>query len=171
MSLRNSRANRSCVTNVTGLLPAFLLWCSINKTVFGSYIKRSFKRNVKFGGNCFQTELLSRLSHKVCRLFPPGSAVPLRKFTSDNPAKFETQRANSCSPLDQRLWSAFRVVIREQFEPSTIYSSLGFESAPEKLDYNYWSQLREPNYTLGMYHKLLTKQPKNILLNGQCAVV
>ena len=78
---------------------------------------------MKFGGNCYQTELLSRLSHKVCRLFPPGSAVTLRKFTSDSPAKFETQRGNSRNPLDQRLWSAFRVVIREQFEPSTIYST------------------------------------------------
>ena len=34
---------------------------------------------MKFVGNCFQTELLSRLSHKVCRLLP--AAVPLRKFT------------------------------------------------------------------------------------------
>ena len=126
VSLCNRTANRLCVTNVTGLLPACFLWCSINKTVFGSFIKRSFKRNLKFGGNCFQTELLSRLSHKVCRRFP--SAVPLRKFTSDSPAKFETQRANSRSPLDQRLWSAFRVVICEQFEPSTIYSGTLWDS-------------------------------------------
>ena len=81
---------------------------------------------MKFGGNCYQTELLSRLSHKFSRLFP--SAVTLRKFTSDSPAKFETQRANSRSPLDQRRWSAFRVVIREQFEPSTIYSSTLWDS-------------------------------------------
>ena len=128
VSCDSSRGTSLCVTNVTGLLPACLLWCSINKTVFGSFIKRSFKRNVKFGGNCYQTELLSRLSHKVCRLFPPGSAVTLRKFTSDSPAKFETQRANSRSPLDQRRWSAFRVVIREQFEPSTIYSSTLWDS-------------------------------------------
>ena len=126
VSLCNRTANRLCVTNVTGLLPACFLWCSINKTVFGSFIKRSFKRNVKFGGNCFQTELLSRLSRKVCRRFP--SSVRLRKFASDSPAKFETQRANSRSPLDQRLWSAFRVVICEQFEPSTIYSSTLWDS-------------------------------------------
>ena len=43
------------------------------------FTKRSFKRKLKFGGNCFQTELLSRLSHKVFRLLP--STVPLRKFT------------------------------------------------------------------------------------------
>ena len=123
MSLRNRRANRLCVTNVTGLLPACLLWCSINKTVFGSFIKRSFKSKVKFGGNCFQTELLSRLSHKVCRLFPPGSAVPLRKFSSDSPAKFETQRANSRNPVDQRLWSASRVVFWNSLNALIIYSS------------------------------------------------
>ena len=46
------------------------------------FTKRSFKRKVKFGGNCFQTELLSRLSHKVFRLLP--STVPLRKFTINN---------------------------------------------------------------------------------------
>ena len=33
VSLRNRRANRLCVTNVTGLLPACLLWCSSNITV------------------------------------------------------------------------------------------------------------------------------------------
>ena len=43
------------------------------------FTKRSFKRKLKFGGNCFQTELLSRLPHKVFRLLP--STVPLRKFT------------------------------------------------------------------------------------------
>ena len=43
------------------------------------FTKRSFKRKLKFGGNCFQTKLLSRLSHKVFRLLP--STVPLRKFT------------------------------------------------------------------------------------------
>ena len=121
VSLRNRTANRLLVTNVTGLWPACLLWCSNNITVFGSFTKRSFKRKVKFGGNCFQTELLSRLSHKVCRRFP--SAVPLRKFTSDSPAKFETQRANSRNPVDQRLWSASRVVFWNSLNPLLIYSS------------------------------------------------
>ena len=61
------------MTNVTGLLPACLLWYSINIIVFGSFTIRSFKRKVKFGGNCFQTELLSRLSRKVCRLLPSAA--------------------------------------------------------------------------------------------------
>ena len=34
---------------------------------------------MKFGGRFFQTKLLSRLSHKVCR--PLSSTVRLRKFT------------------------------------------------------------------------------------------
>ena len=34
---------------------------------------------MKFGEKLFQTKLLSRLSHKVCRLLP--SPVLLRKFT------------------------------------------------------------------------------------------
>ena len=35
---------------------------------------------MKFGEKLFQTKLLSRLSHKVCRLLP--SPVLLRKFTN-----------------------------------------------------------------------------------------
>ena len=36
---------------------------------------------MSFGEKLFQTKLLSRLSHKVCRLLP--SPVLLRKFTND----------------------------------------------------------------------------------------
>ena len=40
--------------------------------------KHLFRRKVKFGVKLFQTKLLSRLSHKVCRLL--SSPVLLRKF-------------------------------------------------------------------------------------------
>ena len=39
---------------------------------------------MNFGEKLFQTKLLSRLSHKVCRLLP--SPVLLRKFTIENKA-------------------------------------------------------------------------------------
>ena len=43
------------------------------------YKKDLFKKKVKFGGRLFQRKLLSRLSHKVCRLL--FSPVLLRKFS------------------------------------------------------------------------------------------
>ena len=74
-SLCNRRAKRLCVANVTGFIQIRLLWCLITSkvTVLRSFTKRSFKWTVKFGGNCFQTELLSCLSHKVCHLLPSAS--------------------------------------------------------------------------------------------------
>ena len=46
------------------------------------HAKRSVKRTMKFEANFFQTKLLSRLSHKVCRLL--CSKVLLRKLTYNN---------------------------------------------------------------------------------------
>ena len=43
---------------------------------------------MKFGGKVFQTELLSRLSHKECRLL--SSPVLLRKFTNKKPRELLT---------------------------------------------------------------------------------
>ena len=45
----------------------------------GLLLKDLFKRKWKFGKKLFQAKLLSRLSHKVCRLLSPP--VLLRKFT------------------------------------------------------------------------------------------
>ena len=49
-------------------------------TISGLF-KRICLKEGKFGGKCFQTKLLSRLSHKVCRLL--FSSVLLPKFTID----------------------------------------------------------------------------------------
>ena len=68
------------VTNVMGLLLACFVGNSLNIDVFCSSTKRSVQRNVKFCGRFFQTKLLSRLSHKVCRRL--SSPVLLRKFTT-----------------------------------------------------------------------------------------
>ena len=46
------------------------------------FIKRSLQRKVKFGGNHFQTKLLSCLSHKV--FHHPSFPVLLNKFTNIN---------------------------------------------------------------------------------------
>ena len=56
-------AKQLCVTNVTRLLPVGFV-----------------VRKVKFGEKLFQIKLLSRLSHKVCRIL--SSPVLLRKFTN-----------------------------------------------------------------------------------------
>ena len=64
--------NRMRVTNKTRLLRACFVAIFTNINVFWS---------VNFGENLFQTNLLSRLSHKVCRLL--SSPVLLRKFTDD----------------------------------------------------------------------------------------
>ena len=45
----------------------------------GRFKKISVQREVKFGEKLFQTKLLSRLSHKLCRLLP--SPDLLLKFT------------------------------------------------------------------------------------------
>ena len=50
-------------------------------SMFSGLLQRSVYRRVKFGGKFFPTKLLSRLSHKVCRLL--SSPVLLRKFTKD----------------------------------------------------------------------------------------
>ena len=51
-----------------------------NINVSGLLQKDLFKGKVKFGEQLFQTTLLSRFSHKVCRLL--SSPVPLRKLTN-----------------------------------------------------------------------------------------
>ena len=52
----------------------------LNTNVF--LTKKSVQRNLgKFDEKLFQTKLLSRLSHKICRLF--SSPVLLRKFTKN----------------------------------------------------------------------------------------
>ena len=103
------------VTNVTRLSLACFVRNPLNIDVFCSPTKRSVKRYVKFGGRffqrkltpmfsgllqkdlckgkLFQTKLLSRLSHKDCRLlsFP----VLLRKFTTS------FDRRGTCVP---QLW-------------------------------------------------------------------
>ena len=70
-------AKRLCVTNVTRRV---LSWSSRNIYVFWSFTKRYVQMKVKFGEKLFQTKLLSRLAHEVCRL--RSSTVLLRKFTN-----------------------------------------------------------------------------------------
>ena len=52
-----------------------------NTNVFWSLTKKFVQRKGKFDEKLFQTKLLSRLSHKICRLF--SSPVLLRKFTKN----------------------------------------------------------------------------------------
>ena len=52
-----------------------------NTNFFWSLTKKSVQRKGKFDEKLFQTKLLSRLSHKICRLF--SSPVLLRKFTKN----------------------------------------------------------------------------------------
>ena len=47
-----------------------LLWSLLPFNAFWSFTIRSVKKRVKIGGTFFKTKLLSRLSHKVCRLLP-----------------------------------------------------------------------------------------------------
>ena len=85
VSLRNRMAQRRGRQNACGCDKRDRTITCVFVAKFNKYncvlifTKRSFKRKLKFGGNCFQTKLLSRLSHKVFRLLP--STVPLRKFT------------------------------------------------------------------------------------------
>ena len=88
MSLRNRSAGRrgrhnACARQTwQGYYLRVLSWSSLNTYVLWSFTKRSVWRKVTFGENLFQTKLLSRLSHKVCRLL--SSPVLLRKFTNIN---------------------------------------------------------------------------------------
>ena len=69
---KKTTVNRMRVTNKTRLFRACFVVIFTNINVFWS---------VNVGENLFQTNLLSRLSHKVCRLL--SSPVLLRKFTDD----------------------------------------------------------------------------------------
>ena len=55
----------------------------------GRFSKISVQRKVKFGEELFQTKLLSRLSHKLCRLL--SSPDLLLKFTINTPWLFFSQ--------------------------------------------------------------------------------
>ena len=77
VSLRNRTANCMRVTDVTRLLRACFVVIFTNINVFWSFTKRSVWRKLEFGEKLLQTKLLSRLSHKVCRLL--SSPVLLRK--------------------------------------------------------------------------------------------
>ena len=79
VSLRDRTAKRLKAANVTGLLLACFVGNSLNINFFLLFYKKICFRNVKFGGRFFQTKLLSRLSHNVCRRL--SSSVLLRKFT------------------------------------------------------------------------------------------
>ena len=79
VSLRDRTAKLLKGANVTGLLLACFVGNSLNINFFLLFYKKIRFRNVKFGKRFFQTTLLSRLSHKVCRRL--SSPVLLRKFT------------------------------------------------------------------------------------------
>ena len=79
VSLRDRTAKLLKAANVTGLLLACFVGNSLNINFFLLFYKKIRFRNVKFGKRFFQTTLLSRLSHKVCRRL--SSPVLLRKFT------------------------------------------------------------------------------------------
>ena len=72
-------ANHLCLRNVKRLFLAYLVVIFTNINVFWSFTRRSVKKSWKFGEKLFQTKLLSRLSHKVCRHL--SSPFPLHKFT------------------------------------------------------------------------------------------
>ena len=63
-------------------------WSSLNSNVFWSVYKKICLKEVKFGENLFQSKLLSRLSHKLCRLLSIPLPTCLRKFTVNAPWLF-----------------------------------------------------------------------------------
>ena len=79
VSLRDRMAKRLKAANVTGLLLACFVGNSLSINFFLLFYKKICFRNLNFGGRFFQTKLLSRLLHKVCRRL--SSPVLLRKFT------------------------------------------------------------------------------------------
>ena len=84
-SLRNRTAERWGRQNARvwqtwqGYYLRVLLWSSLTLMFSGLLQKDLFKRGWNLAKNVFQTNLLSRLSHKVCHLL--SSPVLLRKFT------------------------------------------------------------------------------------------
>ena len=84
--LRNRTVGRRGRQNVCewqtweGYYLRVLSWSSLNINVFRSFTNICLTEG-KFGRKVFKTKLLSRLSHKVCRLL--FSSVLLRKFTID----------------------------------------------------------------------------------------
>ena len=84
VSLRNRTEEENgktpvCKKTWQGYYLRVLSWSALTINIFWSFTKRSVYRKVKFGGKLFETKLLSRLSHKVCRLL--STPVLLRKFT------------------------------------------------------------------------------------------
>ena len=63
-------AKRLCLTTSLGYYLRVLLCSLLPINAFWSFTIRSVKKRLKFGGKVFKIKLLSRLSHKVCRLLP-----------------------------------------------------------------------------------------------------
>ena len=76
VSLHNRKAERrgrqnACVWQTWHGYYLRVLLCSLLPiNAFWSFTIRSVKKRLKIGGKFFKTKLLSRLSHKVCRLLP-----------------------------------------------------------------------------------------------------
>ena len=76
VSLHNRKAERrgrqnACVWQTWHGYYLRVLLCSLLPiNAFWSFTIGSVKKRVKIGGTLFKTKLLSRLSHKVCRLLP-----------------------------------------------------------------------------------------------------
>ena len=76
VSLHNRKADsrgreNACVWQTWHGYYLRVLLCSLLPIkAFWSFTVRSVKKRVKFAGNFFKIKLLSRLSHKVCRLLP-----------------------------------------------------------------------------------------------------
>ena len=85
MSLRNRTAKRLFVTNVTGLLLECFVVSSLKLMFSGLFQKDLFKGGLSLEEPFFQSKLLSRLSHKVCRpLSSPVSPLRVRERTKTN---------------------------------------------------------------------------------------
>ena len=86
VSLRNRTAERRGRQNAwawrtwQGYNLRISSWSWLTSMFSGLLQKDLFKRKWRFGKKLFQAKLLSRLSHKVCRLL--SSPVLLRKFTN-----------------------------------------------------------------------------------------
>ena len=69
---------------------------------------------MKFGEKLFQIKLLSRLSHKVCRLL--SSPVLLRKFTND---KIGRHQLLEYSVLSYLLWKISKIAVNNLWHHQT----------------------------------------------------
>ena len=138
------------VTDVTRLLRACFVVIFTNINVFWSFTKRCVWRKLKFGEKLFQTKLLSRLSHKVCRLlFCP---VLLRKVHYDG-ISYDSNSKNIAKDLKTEI---IGILKRYTFLLFNYFVTLSLKIV-QWLNWGI-SPVTTIAITLSFYHLLVTTQ-------------